>query len=208
MNLLQKRTKLGLLGVAFMMAFVLAPAEKRAVYADGVGTAAPDDKEVVLTGCVIRGDEGGKEYLLTNVLPASIDMSTRAAQSGTAANASGKLAGSSNVVYWLDDLEDDDDLPNYAGKRVEVRGELEGDVERGEMEIEREGDWVEIEIKSDGREVKTRIPYVSVMPNRTGDNAAVGTSGGMKDDDEIELNINVRKIDVKGVRVVSGTCAN
>lgn len=204
---LQKRTKLGLLGAAFMMAFALAPREGGAVYAgtSGTGPSWADDEEVVLTGCVIRGNEDGKGYLLTNVLPASIDQSTRAAQAG-AEGTSGKLAGASTVIYWLDDLEDDDDLPDYAGRRVEIRGELEGEIDRGEMEIEREGDWIEIEIKSDGKEVKTRLPYVSVMPNRAGSNAAVGTSGGMKDDDEVELNINVRKLDVKDIKVIAGTC--
>ena len=109
------------------------------------------------------------------------------------------------MIYWLEDLDEDNDLANYAGRRVEVRGELEGDIERGEMEIEREGDWVEIEIKSDGKEVKTRIPYVSLMPNASG-SEAVGTSGAMKDDDEIDLNINVRKLDVKDAKVIAGTC--
>jgi hypothetical protein len=205
---LQRKTKLGLLGIAFMMGFALAPADRNAVYAGGAATSAAD-QEVTLTGCIIRGDEDGQGYLLTNVLPASIDQSTRAAAAqatGDAATAgtSGNLPGSSTVIYWLDDLEDDDDLPNYAGRRVEVRGELEGDIDRGEMEIEREGDWVEIDIKSDGKEVKTRIPYVSVMPNANA--GAVGTSGGMKDDEDIELNINVRKLDVKDVKVIAGTC--
>jgi hypothetical protein len=199
---LQRWTKLGLLGAAFAMAFALAPADRAAVYAGVV-----DAEEVTLTGCIVRGNDDGKGFLLTNVLPASIDQSTRAAQQSApegTAGTSGSLPGSSSVIYWLDDLEDDDDLPDYAGRRVEIRGELEGEIDRGEMEIEREGDWVEIEIKSDGKEVKTRIPYVSVMPNPP--NSSVGTSGGMKDDDEIELNINVRKLDVKDIKVISGTC--
>lgn len=193
---LQRRQKLGLLTLAFAMAFALAPNRTKVVHAD--------DDDVTLTGCIIQGTEGDKGYLLTQVLPASIDMSTRAAQSDQPAGTSGVLPGSSNVIYWLDDLEDDDDIPTYAGKRVEVRGELEGEFKKGEMEVERDGDWVKIEIKSDGRNLKTRIPWVSVMPNST---AVVGTSGStLKEGKEIEMNLNVRKLDVKDVKIVSGSC--
>ncbi len=199
---LQRGTKLGLLGIAFTMALVFAPSDSRSLYADMIGVA--DEEEITVTGCVVRGNGDGKGFLLTNVLPASIDQHMRAeAQKQGAAGATGSLPGASTVIYWLDDLEDDDDLPDYAGKRVEVRGEIEGDIERGEMEIEREGDWVEIDIESDGKKVSTRLPWVSVMPNTTG---AVGTSGELKEGKDIELNINVRKIDVKDVRVVAGTC--
>ncbi len=65
-----------------------------------------------------------------------------------------------------------------------------------------------LEIKGNGKNVKTRIPYVSVMPNSPG--IAVGTPGmstHMKDGKEIELNINVRKLDVKDVKIVSGSCS-
>ena len=201
---LRRNIKLGLLALAFALAYALAPASPAKIHAVGA-----DDEEVVLTGCVIRGEDG-KGFLLTNVLPASLDMSTRSAareaQAGTTAGTSGPLRGSSTAIYWLEDLEDDDNLPDYAGRRVEVRGELEGDIDTGEMEIERDGDWVKIEIESDGKEVKARIPYASVAPN-PGD-SAVGTSGAtLKADEEIELKINVRKIDVKDVTIVTGTCS-
>ena len=202
--ILQRGPKLGLMMIAGLMAFALAPERTKVVHAD--------DDDVTLTGCIVQGNDGDKGYLLTNVLPASIDMSTRAAareQAATSdASATGALPGSSSVVYWLDDVENDDDLPTFAGKRVEVKGELEGDIKKGEMEVERDGDWVKIEIKANGRNVKTRIPYASVMPNPT-NSGAVGTSGttGMKDDQEIELKLNVRKLDVKDVKIVSGSCS-
>jgi hypothetical protein len=191
------------------MAFALAPERTKVVHAD--------DDDVTLTGCIVQGNDGDKGFLLTNVLPASIDMSTRAAArensgaQGTSATdgTSGTLPGASSVIYWLDDVENDDDLPNYSGKRVEVKGELEGDIKKGEMEVERDGDWVKLEIKASGKKVTTRIPYVSVMPNST-DTSAVGTSGtsgGLKEGKEIELNINVRKLDVKDVKIVSGSCS-
>jgi hypothetical protein len=212
---LRRGPKLGLMLLAFAMSFALAPERTKVIHADG------DD--VTLTGCVVQGNDGDNGFLLTNVLPASIDMSTRAAARENQANQGGaptegtsgssvpgtsaSLPGASNVVYLLEDLENDDDLPNFSGKRVEVRGELKGDVKKGEMEVERDGDWVKMEIKSDGKKVKTRIPYVSVMPNST--NTAVGTSGtGMKDDQEIELKLNVRRLDVKDVKIVSGSCGS
>ena len=199
---LRGKTKLGLLVSAFAIAYAFSPAGPTKTYA--IGT---DDKEVVLTGCVIRGEDGDG-MLLTNVLPASLDMSTRSQsrepRHDEGAGTSGNLRGASNVIYWLDDLEDDDNLPEYAGRRVEVRGELEGDIDTGEMEIERDGDWVKMEIKSDGKKLKARIPYASVAPDQ---NSAVGTSGTLKDDEEIELKINVRKIDVKDVTIVTGTCS-
>lgn len=200
---LQRGTKLGLLGIAFAIALVFAPSDSRPAYA---GAIVGDDEDITVTGCVVRGNGDGKGFLLTNVLPASIDMHTRAEAQGRAtAGTSGALPGASSVIYWLDDLEDDDNLAEYAGRRVEVRGEIEGDIDRGEMEIERDGDWVEIDIKSDGKKVETRLPWASVMPN-DGTGGAVGTSGTLKEGKEIELNINVRKIDVKDVRVIAGTC--
>lgn len=183
--------KLILLPVAFLMAYALAPSQTRVAFAV--------EDEVTLTGCLIRGDEAD-EFLLTDVLPAGVDMATRA----QAETAPGKLSGSTSVIYWLDDLDEDDDLPNLAGSRVEVRGEVEGEVDRGEMEIERDGEWVKLEIKSDGRKVKTRLPYISVSP--AGVDTPVGTSGTLKDDEEIELNINVQKFEVKDIKVVAGEC--
>lgn len=196
---LQRGPKLGLMLIAFSMSFALAPERTKVVHAD--------DDHVSLTGCIVQGNEGDNGFLLTNVLPSSVDMSTRAAaQENKVTGTSGTLPGASSVVYLLTDLENDDDLPNYSGKRVEVRGELDGQIEKGEMEVERDGDWVKLEVKSGDHKVTTRIPYVSVMPNST---AAVGTSGsqGMKDDEEIELNLNVRKFDVKDVKIVSGSCS-
>jgi hypothetical protein len=225
---LQRQTKLGLLGIAFLMALVFAPSDRRALYADTSSAKQPappaqqtpppaqqadedevevDEGEVTLTGCLVQGEEGGEDgFLLTEVLPSSIDQSTRQAAElaqpeGTAGN---ELPGASSVIYWLDDIDDDDEAAGFAGSRVEIRGELGDEIDRGEMEIEREGDWVEIDIESGGKKVSSRLPFVSVMPNPQSN--AVGTSGGLKEDEDIELNVNVRKLDVKEVKVVSGTC--
>lgn len=101
-----------------------------------------------------------------------------------------------NVLYWL---KDDDDLKDHAGHRVEVTGEIEGDVEEGEIEIEREKDGIEIEIKSDGRKVKATLPpWAAPM--------ATGVANPPPGDKEIEIKYIVHKLDVKKVKVL-GPCS-
>jgi hypothetical protein len=194
-----------LLASAFALAFALAPsADKTFAAVDDAAltnVTAPDE-EVTVTGCVIKGEDEG--YVLTNVVPASIDVANRTTDSGQATGTtSATTAGASRVIYWLENLEDDDDVPDYAGRRVEIRGELEGEVEKGAMEIERDGDWVKIKIEKDGEDdVETRLP-LSVFLSADG---PIGTSGTLDDDEDVELNVNVRRLDVKDARVVTGTC--
>src|SRR5918996_796089 len=79
------------------------------------GAAAVDDKEVTVTGCVLKGDDGG--FLLADsMLP------------GASAS-----VPQPRVLYWL---KDDDDLEGHTGHRVEITGELEGDLEKGQIEVE------------------------------------------------------------------------
>ena len=192
---MKRLQRLSLLGIAFAMAFVLAPSKWRALEAVGL-----DEDDVVVTGCIIRGDDGD-EFLLAHALPVA-----QGSEAGRAAGTSGAVRESGQTLYWLEDLDDDADLPNYLGRRVEIRGELEGDVEKGEMEIERDGDWVKVEIKADGKDVKARLPLVAFIPANSA-TGAVGTTGAdLEDDDEIELNVLVRKLEVKDVRVVAGSC--
>jgi hypothetical protein len=192
---MKRLQRLSLLGIAFALAYALAPSHSKAIEAVGL-----DDDDVVVTGCIIRGDDGD-EFLLAHALPVA-----QGAEAGRAAGTSGAVRESGQTLYWLEDLDDDDNLPHYLGRRVEIRGELEGDVEKGEMEIERDGDWVKLEIKSNGKKVKARMPLVAFIPANSV-TGAVGTTGAdLADDDEIELNVLVRKLDVKDVRVVAGSC--
>ena len=74
------------------------------------------------------------------------------------------------MIYWLDD---DDDLEEHAGRRVEVRGEIEGDIDAGEIEVERENSMIELEIKAKGETITVKLPdTAATIPT------AVGTSGG------------------------------
>ncbi|HEX6179384.1 MAG TPA: hypothetical protein VF057_13560 [Thermoanaerobaculia bacterium] len=137
--------------------------------------AEQDDKDVKVTGCVLKG-ENGRGFLLADLM----------------------LPGASatvpqpRVLYLL---KDDDDLEGHTGRRVEIEGELEGELQKAQIEVERDGDAVKLEIKADDRTLKLRLPE---RP------AAVGTSGDDKDDEEIEF--VVRKLDVKSMKMVSSTC--
>jgi hypothetical protein len=140
--------------------------------------AASPAKEVTVTGCVLKGDDGG--FLLADLMipaaPATVPQP--------------------RVLYWL---EDDDDLEGHTGRRVEVTGELEGELEKGQIKIEREDNAVKLEIKADGRKLKLKLPETP---------AAIGTSGAARDDEKKKDKIDyvVRKLDVASVKMVQSTC--
>ena len=47
------------------------------------------------------------------------------------------------MFYWLDG---DDDLKHHIGHRVEVEGDLKGDVKDGEIKTERKDNWTEVTV--------------------------------------------------------------
>ena len=147
-----------------------------------------EGKKVTLTGCVLKGDGG---YVLTNVGEANAAAAVAAGMPSTPQPARTVLPG--RVLYWL---EDDDDLAEHSGQRVEVKGELEGEVERGQISAEREGGLVELEFKIDGdKKVTVKVPDVP---------PTVGTSGSVGDK-EVDLHYIVRKIDVDSVKTIAST---
>lgn len=101
----------------------------------------------------------------------------------------------SRVVYWIDD----DDLKEHVGRLVEVRGELE-ELKTGELEIERDGDFTEIKLKLDGDEEKIRVPTAWL------ERGSVARASRSNDDD-IEMDIATRKVDIKNVKVL-GPCSH
>ena len=148
-----------------------------------------DDKKVTLTGCVVKGDGG---YVLTNVYDANAAAAAAAGMPSTPQPPRTVMPG--RVLYWLDD---DEDLAQHGGQRVEVKGEIEGDVERGQISAEREGGLIELEFKVDGdKKVTVKVPDVP----RT-----VGTSGTVGDK-EVDLHYIVRKVDVDSVKTIASTC--
>jgi hypothetical protein len=155
-----------------------------------------DEEKVTLTGCVVKGEGGyvlmhDEDTPLAAAKPAPGTVGTSGVPSAASAAAATSAAG--RVFYWLDD---DGDLEKHAGHRVEVRGELEGEIEKGDMAIERENEMVEIEFKVDGdRKVTIKVPEVP---------AAVGT-GGVTDREQ-EFKFSIRRIDVDSIKTLASTC--
>jgi hypothetical protein len=103
------------------------------------------------------------------------------------------------IIYWLDD---DDDLEEHAGRRVEVRGEIEGDIDAGEIEVEREDGMIELEIKARGETITVKLPDTAAI-----NPGVVGTSGGTVSDRPQDIPFFVRKVDVKSVKRLADTCS-
>jgi|SRR5215203_67300 len=154
---------------------------------DPVAVTATADDKVTLVGCVIKGDGG---YVLSSNTDPSFSAAT-----GSAANtvtSASSVAG--RTFYWL---SDDDDLNDHAGRKVEVVGKLEKQIDKGKISVEQEGGMTEIEFKADGeRKVTIKVPNEPGM---------VGTSGAAGDHEK-DHKVVIRKIDVKSVKVLASSC--
>ena len=163
--------------------------------AAGGPSAGGDDKKVTLTGCVVKGDDG---FLLSDAVAASTTSTTTVAPTPTGVTATTTTTttpGRPTVLYWLDG---NDELNAHSGHRVQVTGEVKGDVDAAEIKVERENNAVKITAKSDDRKVSAILPEVP---------AAVGTAGAVGDKDKkIEMAYGVRKLDVKSVKMISENC--
>ncbi len=180
-------------------AFAIAAA---AAMANGpVSAWTPDDGEgVTLRGCVVKGDGG---YVLLplaeNGTPAGVPApaatsGSAQAQDPDAGTAAGSPVGTMRVLYWLDD---DDEVDDHAGQRVEIVGELEDDIDRGEISVEREDNGlVEVEFKREGKTISVKLPYLP---------ASIGTAGSVTDKEK-DYEYAVRKVDVKSVRMLASVC--
>jgi hypothetical protein len=165
-----------------------------------------DGKEVAITGCVVKGDNG---YVLSSVGEAVTVQTSRTTvgTSGTTTTTTTTTTTPSAAVippsdqryiYWLDD--DDDLLEQHAGQRVEVTGKIEGDIDRGEIEVERENNMIELEIKAKGEKITVKLPDTPAT-NAT----ATGTSGVVTDRPQ-DIPFKVRKFDVKNVKMLASSC--
>ena len=152
-----------------------------------VAVNTTSDDKVTLVGCVIKGDGG---YVLSNV--ADPWESRPAGSAATTITSASNVAG--RIFYWL---AGDDDLDEHAGRKVEVRGKLEKEIDKGLIAVEREKGMIEIEFKADGeRKVTVKVPEVP---------AAVGTSGAVSDREKT-YRVTIRKIDVRSVKALASTC--
>src|SRR5262245_15338947 len=144
------------------------------------------DEKIKLNGCLVKA-EGDDGYLITN-LPSEPASST--ADRSVATSAIGTSGAFSTVFYWL---RNDDDLKDHVGHRVEIEGELRGDIKEGEIKIEHKDNWSELEVKSGGDEMKAKVPNAYVFPVATRDN-------------DRKISALVRKVDVDHVKMVSANC--
>ena len=124
----------------------------------------------------MKGNGDGDGFLLAN----SVEQTTRTTstptrEGSTVSSTTTKEMKPARILDWLDD--DDDEVAKLMGQLVEVTGEVEGDVKRGEIEVERENGMIELEIKADGRKANVKVADVP---------SAIGTAGSVKDR-EVEL---------------------
>ena len=158
-------------------------------------TAAEGQEKVTLTGCAVKGNGDGDGFLLAN----SVEQTTRTTTTPTPAGSTVNSTTTNEmkparILYWLDD--DNDEVAKLMGQLVEVTGEVEGDVKRGEIQVERENGMIELEIKADGRKANVKLADVP---------SAIGTAGSVKDR-EVELPYVVRKLDVKSAKSIAPSC--
>lgn len=177
-------------------------AQQAAVGATPVPTG--EDNEVTITGCVVKGENGG--YVLSTI-GESVTVQTSRTTVGTSGTTTTTTTTTTSptpaippvgqrMIYWLDD--DDDLLEKHVGQRVEVKGKIEGDIDRGEIEIERENHMIELEIKAKGEKITVKLPDTAAT-------SAVGTSGKVTDEPQ-DIPFTVRKLDVKKVKMIASTC--
>jgi hypothetical protein len=148
-------------------------------------SAGPDDRDIKLSGCLVRGETGG--YLLTNVPGEPVWQ--RTAEGIVLPDAVGTTGSVATLFYWL---ADHNDLKSHVGHMVEVEGDLKGQIEDGDIKVNRKERWTELTLKSGDRELKARVPPVSI----------VGTSTR----DDREISVLVRQVDVQRVRMLGASC--
>ena len=146
---------------------------------------AADDKDIKLSGCLVQAQDGDG-YIVTNSPnePAMVGTSGR-----VATDAFGGTGNFSTVLYWLDD---DNNLKPHVGHRVEIEGDLKGDIKDGELKVDRKDKWTELELKSDGRTLKANVPNTSFVA-RDGDNEQKGR-------------VMVRRVSVEKVKMLGASC--
>ena len=159
------------------------------LFAGSLGYAAETtgrDDEIKLSGCLIRGEEGAA-YLLTNAPgdPAIF----KADDHRVAPSAVGTSGGFATIFYWL---YGNDELNEHVGQRVDVEGELEGDVRDGEIRTLRKDGWTEVEVTSSGHTMKARVPNASFL--------------WAADRDNEKGRILIRRVNVEKVKMIGAGC--
>ena len=155
-------------------------------------TAGDKDDQLVVTGCVRHSGgnnvSGPRSLLVWSRGDVYLEFAiaqTRPSETGGAVGAAGR---NEVVFYWIDD---ENDLAEFAGQRVEIVGELGDSLEKGEFEVENKGLFTEIEFEVNERTAKVQVP-----------SAWLGPATAPKDS---EFDILVRTLDVENVTSL-GAC--
>jgi hypothetical protein len=167
--------------------FACAVAGAMPIQAAAGSKVALDDKDIKLTGCLVKGEGDGSGYLLTNT---PNDPGWQTADTKVAPSSVGTTGSFATVFYWLDG---DGDLKRHVGHRVEIEGKLKGDLKDGEIKMDRKDKWTELTVKSDGRSMKANVPNASIFPASNADK-------------DRKVNALVRKVDVEKVHMLAASC--
>ena len=165
----------------------------------GANTATPEtaqgQQNIIVTGCAVKGNGDGDGFLIANSIDHTIRTTTTPTATGsTVSSTATREMKPARILYWLDD--DDDEVAKLMGHLIEVTGQVEGDVKRGEIKAERENGMIELEINAAGRKANVKLADVP---------SAVGTPDSVKGR-EVELPYIVRKLDVKSAKSVASSC--
>jgi hypothetical protein len=152
------------------------------------GSPAFRDDDIKLTGCLIRGEGDPGGYLLTNAPDNPVW--SRTDKRTVAPSAVGTTGGFTTIFYWL---HGSNDLNAHVGQRVEIDGDLQGDVRDGEIKTHRKDNWTELTLKVNGRSMKARVPNASFM-------------FASDRDDKNKSDVLVRRVNVEHVKMIGAGC--
>jgi hypothetical protein len=153
------------------------------------------DDQIIITGCVMRGIENNTQGPRSMLVWSKGDVyletaTTEFKSSDTIDKAIGTGGVHAPVFYWIDD---EDDFGKYLGSQVEIVGELNDRLKKGDVELRKKGAFTEIAFDAGGREAKARVPSQWLAPDTPNKNA--------------RFEVIVRTVDVENVTPL-GPCAH
>ena len=148
-------------------------------------SAAADDKDIRLSGCLVRGQDGAG-YLMTNV-PGEAAWQ-RPADATVVPGPVGTSGTVSTIFYWLDKR---DGLDDHVGHEIEIEGKLRGDLKDGRIRIEPQGDWTDVAIEADGETLRAKVPRSLLVVPAGSDR---------------RVDVLVRRVEPQKVRMLAAVC--